>query len=250
MGQLADRICACLAIFKPGIVAGSNQNVASRTYACLEKWSRSLLLTFPHFMDNASQFQSDPQIRRMIVLLNLSVRNCLTDNKTLSLFWGIEWNLWAANIPIEEIARSTIPHTTYWNFKTPTIPFDLHEIRDKHSSYSTIYTEGSKNGDRVASVACIILFSRLPDKSSVISVEIKNRIQEKVDTFFWFAFLPSGETKPEGDANNLSSIHLAYIIYRLSAQLITPSTLQMLGVTQYQWYYCVKAYRVILFATL
>jgi ribonuclease HI len=52
----------------------------------------------------------------------------------------------------------------------------FNELRDRYSDYHSVYTDGSKEGERVAAAAVgsrRTLSSRLPDKASVSSAELK-----------------------------------------------------------------------------
>ncbi len=99
----------------------------------------------------------------------------------------------AAGLDLDHIAKYAVPDTPPWKFEQPTVIFDLtrhtkattdpsifrsdfFEIKDKHSTYTPIYTDGSKCGDRVAAAAAVPqgeLKSRLPDKTSIFSAELR-----------------------------------------------------------------------------
>ena len=94
---------------------------------------------------------------------------------------------------LTDVAESKIPDTPLWISKTPTFVYDLAshqkattdpmifrskylEIKRQYYLHEPIFTDGSKDGDRVAAAAVLdgeLYQFRLPDKSSVFSAELK-----------------------------------------------------------------------------
>ena len=94
---------------------------------------------------------------------------------------------------LTDVAESKIPDTPLWISKTPTFVYDLAshqkattdpmifrskylEIKRQYYLHEPIFTDGSKDGDKVAAAAVLdgeLYQFRLPDKSSVFSAELK-----------------------------------------------------------------------------
>ena len=97
------------------------------------------------------------------------------------------------NIDLDQIALYKVPETPPWEMKTPTVLYDLittkksdtsqavfHnkfcEVKDRYFYFHHIFTDGSKAGDAVAAAAVYNdneLTSRLPDKCSIFSAELR-----------------------------------------------------------------------------
>ena len=97
------------------------------------------------------------------------------------------------HVNIDAIAEYKVADFPPWSFKAANYHFDLSqqkksdtdnntfqtkylELKDIYSAYQAIYTDGSKDGDNVASAAVSghkVKKCRLPDKSSVFSAEVK-----------------------------------------------------------------------------
>ncbi len=98
-----------------------------------------------------------------------------------------------AGLDLDHIAKYTVPDTPPWQLEQPKVIFDLSqhtkattdpsifkslflEVKDRYSTYTPLFTDGSKDGDRVAAAASVPegdLQSRLPDKSSIFSAELR-----------------------------------------------------------------------------
>ena len=89
---------------------------------------------------------------------------------------------------MDDVAPIVIPENPPWLNPKPTFNFELTqykksetnplliqqhfaEIRSVTSEYSTIYTDGSKDGDRVAVFRQQVYSARLPSASSIFSAE-------------------------------------------------------------------------------
>ena len=109
------------------------------------------------------------------------------NNKIPSFGLRIKPHISAANIHLEEISHTCIPKSPPWLVPKPKFIFDLRkhkksetcslkiqqdfaEIKSKYEHYETIYTDGSKDGDRVAAAAVFgkrVSTLRLPSVSSL-----------------------------------------------------------------------------------
>ncbi len=98
-----------------------------------------------------------------------------------------------AGIDLDHIAKYTVPRAPPWQLEQPKVIFDLtrhiksstdpsifrsdfYEIKDRYSDYTSLYTDGSKDGDRVGAAAATPQGEskrRLPDKSSIYSAELR-----------------------------------------------------------------------------
>ena len=97
------------------------------------------------------------------------------------------------DIDLEDVADHKISEVPLWTCKSPTYNYHLAsdlktttdpmifknkflEIKEKYYTHEEIYTNGSKDGDKVASAAILtgeLYQFRLPNNSSVFSAEVK-----------------------------------------------------------------------------
>ena len=102
-------------------------------------------------------------------------------------------HLLESGINLEEIVSAPFPESPPWLFPQPKLLFDLRvykksetcplviqqhfaEIKDKYSDYKFAYTDGSKDGDKVACAAVSgrrAASCRLPDTSSIFTAEAR-----------------------------------------------------------------------------
>ena len=102
-------------------------------------------------------------------------------------------SLTALNICHNDVALFTVPRAPPWTLAEPQVIFSVgkhkkidenkeillksfSEIEAKYRDYTHIYTDGSKDGEQVASAAVIgdhVVQSRLPDKCSIFTAELK-----------------------------------------------------------------------------
>ena len=105
----------------------------------------------------------------------------------------IKPHLQALNIDLDTIASVEVPKCPPWELPKPKFIFDLRkhkktdtnpliiqqhfaEIKSNYPDYSTVYTDGSKDGDRVASAALFgdrVSTLRLPSSSSIFTAEAR-----------------------------------------------------------------------------
>ena len=98
-----------------------------------------------------------------------------------------------SNIPIGKVSQSEVPDVPPWTLQQPKVLFDLHnskksttdpqifqigfnEILSKYDSHARIFTDGSKENEKVAAAfvtAGCTSKCRLPDNASIFSAEIK-----------------------------------------------------------------------------
>ena len=126
----------------------------------------------------------------------------------------LEQLLLDADIDVDIIDAYSLTTTPPWIIQSPTINFNLHtgnksttdpyiyktqlhEILDRHPDYITVFTDGSKEGDSVASAAVsgqTVLQCRLPNCSSVFTAELQAILlaldfiqNSQADRFFIFS---------------------------------------------------------------
>ena len=105
----------------------------------------------------------------------------------------LQTSIEGCGITLESIKQHTVPEVPPWTMKTPNVLFDLcndkksetssvefqskfSELKSQYPDHIPIFTDGSKDGDKVgcASVSHLHTYKmRLPDKSSIFSAEIK-----------------------------------------------------------------------------
>ena len=99
----------------------------------------------------------------------------------------------AANLDLQQIAKTELVDIPPWKLFTPSICLDLAqneksvtdpatyrsdflELKDKYPSHVSFYTDGSKDGDRVAAAAVCRQYSlstRLPSHASIYTAELR-----------------------------------------------------------------------------
>ncbi len=98
-------------------------------------------------------------------------------------------------LDLDQISKFTVPAAPPWQLAQPTVLFDINthkksdtnpaifhakycEIKEKYSNYMAIYTDGSKEGDKVGAAFAVPelsrdMKSRLRDKSIIFSAELR-----------------------------------------------------------------------------